>query len=157
MPTIPTLSRAPSCRRLPVSTKPIEDDIDVANERHRVLRGDADNDMLKIENLTKVQQQGSGGGGCAGSARRHLRAVPSEGRGLGLGVQVPPGRLNPPSPAPPGVQVPQDWAHPGRGPAVRGRAARGVLRAAGRQRRGQDDHLQDADGGREHHGRRGLR
>uniref|UniRef100_A0A8C4U5Z7 ATP-binding cassette sub-family A member 2 n=1 Tax=Falco tinnunculus TaxID=100819 RepID=A0A8C4U5Z7_FALTI len=30
------------------------DDIDVANERHRVLRGDADNDMLKIENLTKV-------------------------------------------------------------------------------------------------------
>lgn len=26
----------------------------MANERHRVLRGDADNDMLKIENLTKV-------------------------------------------------------------------------------------------------------
>uniref|UniRef100_A0A672UDK2 ATP-binding cassette sub-family A member 2 n=1 Tax=Strigops habroptila TaxID=2489341 RepID=A0A672UDK2_STRHB len=41
-------------KRLPVSTKPIEDDIDVANERHRVLRGDADNDMLKIENLTKI-------------------------------------------------------------------------------------------------------
>ncbi|XP_064325110.1 ATP-binding cassette sub-family A member 2 isoform X7 [Phalacrocorax carbo] len=41
-------------QRLPVSTKPIEDDIDVANERYRVLRGDADNDMLKIENLTKV-------------------------------------------------------------------------------------------------------
>ncbi|XP_042333674.1 ATP-binding cassette sub-family A member 2 isoform X3 [Sceloporus undulatus] len=41
-------------QRLPVSTKPIEDDIDVANERQRVLRGDADNDMLKIENLTKV-------------------------------------------------------------------------------------------------------
>ncbi|XP_068020342.1 ATP-binding cassette sub-family A member 2 isoform X1 [Melanerpes formicivorus] len=41
-------------QRLPVSTKPIEDDIDVAKERHRVLRGDADNDMLKIENLTKV-------------------------------------------------------------------------------------------------------
>ncbi|XP_059685002.1 ATP-binding cassette sub-family A member 2 [Gavia stellata] len=41
-------------QRLPVSTKPIEDDIDVANERHRVLRGDANNDMLKIENLTKV-------------------------------------------------------------------------------------------------------
>ncbi|KAF7241031.1 ATP-binding cassette sub-family A member 2 [Varanus komodoensis] len=40
--------------RLPVSTKPVEDDVDVANERHRVLRGDADNDMLKIENLTKV-------------------------------------------------------------------------------------------------------
>uniref|UniRef100_A0A8D2KS45 ATP-binding cassette sub-family A member 2 n=1 Tax=Varanus komodoensis TaxID=61221 RepID=A0A8D2KS45_VARKO len=41
-------------QRLPVSTKPVEDDVDVANERHRVLRGDADNDMLKIENLTKV-------------------------------------------------------------------------------------------------------
>lgn len=27
----------------------------MANERHRVLRGDADNDMLKIENLTKVE------------------------------------------------------------------------------------------------------
>lgn len=50
-------------RRLPVSTKPIEDDIDVANERHRVLRGDADNDMLKIENLTKVRRQG----GCVGT------------------------------------------------------------------------------------------
>uniref|UniRef100_A0A6I8P991 ATP binding cassette subfamily A member 2 n=1 Tax=Ornithorhynchus anatinus TaxID=9258 RepID=A0A6I8P991_ORNAN len=41
-------------QRLPVSTKPIEDDVDVASERQRVLRGDADNDMLKIENLTKV-------------------------------------------------------------------------------------------------------
>uniref|UniRef100_A0A803SKP8 ATP-binding cassette sub-family A member 2 n=1 Tax=Anolis carolinensis TaxID=28377 RepID=A0A803SKP8_ANOCA len=41
-------------KRLPVSTKAIEDDVDVAKERHRVLRGDADNDMLKIENLTKV-------------------------------------------------------------------------------------------------------
>uniref|UniRef100_A0A803TK52 ATP-binding cassette sub-family A member 2 n=1 Tax=Anolis carolinensis TaxID=28377 RepID=A0A803TK52_ANOCA len=41
-------------QRLPVSTKAIEDDVDVAKERHRVLRGDADNDMLKIENLTKV-------------------------------------------------------------------------------------------------------
>lgn len=28
--------------------------MDVATERQRVLRGDADNDMLKIENLTKV-------------------------------------------------------------------------------------------------------
>uniref|UniRef100_A0A8C6JP26 ATP-binding cassette sub-family A member 2 n=1 Tax=Melopsittacus undulatus TaxID=13146 RepID=A0A8C6JP26_MELUD len=45
-------------QRLPVSTKPIEDDIDVANERHRVLRGDADNDMLKIENLTKSRKIG---------------------------------------------------------------------------------------------------
>ncbi|XP_044162592.1 ATP-binding cassette sub-family A member 2 isoform X1 [Bufo gargarizans] len=42
-------------QRLPISNKPIEDDdIDVANERQRVLRGGADNDMLKIENLTKV-------------------------------------------------------------------------------------------------------
>ncbi|KAJ8379683.1 hypothetical protein SKAU_G00004610 [Synaphobranchus kaupii] len=31
-----------------------DDDMDVARERRRVLRGDADNDMLKIENLTKV-------------------------------------------------------------------------------------------------------
>lgn len=46
----------PPCplRRMPVSTKPVEDDVDVANERQRVLRGDADNDMVKIENLTKV-------------------------------------------------------------------------------------------------------
>ncbi|XP_049752159.1 ATP-binding cassette sub-family A member 2 isoform X4 [Elephas maximus indicus] len=41
-------------QRMPVSTKPVEDDIDVASERQRVLRGDADNDMVKIENLTKV-------------------------------------------------------------------------------------------------------
>ncbi|XP_043914151.1 ATP-binding cassette sub-family A member 2 [Protopterus annectens] len=42
-------------QRVPVSNKPIEDDdVDVANERHRVLRGGAENDMLKIENLTKV-------------------------------------------------------------------------------------------------------
>ncbi|XP_004390763.1 ATP-binding cassette sub-family A member 2 [Trichechus manatus latirostris] len=41
-------------RRMPVSTKPVEDDVDVASERQRVLRGDADNDMVKIENLTKV-------------------------------------------------------------------------------------------------------
>lgn len=43
-----------SSRRMPVSTKPVEDDVDVASERQRVLRGDADNDMVKIENLTKV-------------------------------------------------------------------------------------------------------
>lgn len=42
-------------RRVPVSSKPIDDDdVDVACERQRVLRGDADNDMLKIKNLTKV-------------------------------------------------------------------------------------------------------
>lgn len=46
---------------MPVSTKPVEDDPDVASERQRVLRGDADNDMVKIENLTKV----SLGGPCA--------------------------------------------------------------------------------------------
>uniref|UniRef100_A0A669CRM0 ATP-binding cassette sub-family A member 2 n=1 Tax=Oreochromis niloticus TaxID=8128 RepID=A0A669CRM0_ORENI len=41
--------------RVPVSSKPIDDDdVDVACERQRVLRGDADNDMLKIKNLTKV-------------------------------------------------------------------------------------------------------
>lgn len=43
-------------RRVPVSSKPIDDDdVDVACERQRVLRGDADNDMLKIKNLTKVK------------------------------------------------------------------------------------------------------
>ncbi|KAK2902562.1 ATP-binding cassette sub-family A member 2 isoform X1 [Channa argus] len=42
-------------QRVPVSCQPIDDDdVDVACERRRVLRGDADNDMLKIENLTKV-------------------------------------------------------------------------------------------------------
>ena len=46
-----------------MSCQPIEDDdVDVACERRRVLRGDADNDMLKIDNLTKVhrtEQHGS--------------------------------------------------------------------------------------------------
>lgn len=42
-------------RRMPVSCQPIDDDdVDVACERRRVLRGDADNDMLKVDNLTKV-------------------------------------------------------------------------------------------------------
>lgn len=49
---------------MPVSTKPVEDDVDVASERQRVLRGDADNDMVKIENLTKV------GLGRVGGARK---------------------------------------------------------------------------------------
>ncbi|KAM4578194.1 ATP-binding cassette sub-family A member 2 isoform 1-T1 [Fundulus diaphanus] len=41
--------------RVPVSCQPIDDDdVDVACERQRVLRGDADSDMLQIENLTKV-------------------------------------------------------------------------------------------------------
>uniref|UniRef100_A0A2K5HHX3 ABC transporter domain-containing protein n=1 Tax=Colobus angolensis palliatus TaxID=336983 RepID=A0A2K5HHX3_COLAP len=52
-------------QRMPVSTKPVEDDVDVASERQRVLRGDADNDMVKIENLTKVGSD-SGGGACMG-------------------------------------------------------------------------------------------
>lgn len=43
------------CRGVPVSCQPTDDDdVDVACERRRVLRGDADNDMLKINNLTKV-------------------------------------------------------------------------------------------------------
>ncbi|XP_027890739.1 ATP-binding cassette sub-family A member 2 isoform X3 [Xiphophorus couchianus] len=41
--------------RVPVSCQPVDDDdVDVACERQRVLRGDADSDMLQIENLTKV-------------------------------------------------------------------------------------------------------
>uniref|UniRef100_A0AAV2MPG3 ATP-binding cassette sub-family A member 2 n=1 Tax=Knipowitschia caucasica TaxID=637954 RepID=A0AAV2MPG3_KNICA len=41
--------------RVPVSVQPIDDDDeDVACERRRVLRGDADQDVLKIQNLTKV-------------------------------------------------------------------------------------------------------
>uniref|UniRef100_A0A8C1W4H8 ATP-binding cassette sub-family A member 2 n=1 Tax=Cyprinus carpio TaxID=7962 RepID=A0A8C1W4H8_CYPCA len=41
--------------RMPVNCQPVEDDdVDVACERRRVLRGDADSDMLKIDNLTKV-------------------------------------------------------------------------------------------------------
>lgn len=39
-----------------MSCQPIDDDdVDVASERQRVLRGDADSDMLKIENMTKVR------------------------------------------------------------------------------------------------------
>ena len=38
-----------------------------------------------------------------------------------------------------------------------GGAAGGVLRSAGGQRRGENQHLQDADRRREHHGGRGLR
>ncbi|KAM6965213.1 ATP-binding cassette sub-family A member 2 [Aplochiton taeniatus] len=42
-------------QRVPVNSQPIEDDdVDVACERRRVLRGDANDDMLKIDNLTKV-------------------------------------------------------------------------------------------------------
>lgn len=42
-------------RRVPLSCQPVDDDdVDVACERRRVLRGDAENDLLKIENLTKV-------------------------------------------------------------------------------------------------------
>lgn len=67
---------------MPVSTKPVEDDVDVASERQRVLRGDADNDMVKIENLTKVglghEEERPGGG--------VLPAVSGRGSGCGRGA-----------------------------------------------------------------------
>lgn len=72
----------PSCppRRMPVSTKPVEDDVDVASERQRVLRGDADNDMVKIENLTKVGPgrvgAGLGVGWGPGGVRRVVARLP---------------------------------------------------------------------------------
>ena len=56
-----------------------------------------------------------------------------------------------------GVQVPEDGTHPGGGSAVFGGAAGGVLWSAGGQRGGENQHLQDADRRREHHGRGGLR
>ena len=44
---------------MPVSRAPIADeDEDVAAERERVLRGGADNDLVRIENLTKVLRVG---------------------------------------------------------------------------------------------------
>lgn len=127
-----------SCpRRLPVSTKPVEDDVDVASERQRVLRGDADNDMVKIENLTKVgsglweRRWGMGWGEVSssggGQARREPRPSLS-GKALR-----------------PGVQVSEDWPDPGRGPPLPGRAPWRVLWAPWRQRSGEDQHLQDAD------------
>lgn len=82
-----TVCPAPS-RRMPVSTKPVEDDVDVASERQRVLRGDADNDMVKIENLTKVGLgqvgQGQTGWGC-----RQGGGV-AQGCGAWLGLWVEP-------------------------------------------------------------------
>lgn len=78
--TLPTLSP----RRMPVSTKPVEDDVDVASERQRVLRGDADNDMVKIENLTKVGLRQEGWGSLAAcSVPPRLRAVGAGGMGRG--------------------------------------------------------------------------
>ena len=47
------------CRRhVPVDSivSPIDEDPDVANERRRVLRGAGRNDILRLENLTKVRQ-----------------------------------------------------------------------------------------------------
>lgn len=49
----------------------------MANERHRVLRGDADNDMLKIENLTKV--------GAASGCKETPGTTPAQGCGWGSG------------------------------------------------------------------------
>lgn len=49
----------------------------MANERHRVLRGDADNDMLKIENLTKV--------GAASGCKEIPGTTPAQGCGWGSG------------------------------------------------------------------------
>lgn len=43
-------------RRIPVSKIPIKaEDEDVADERNRVVHGDADTDLVRIENLTKVR------------------------------------------------------------------------------------------------------
>lgn len=84
---------------MPVSTKPVEDDVDVASERQRVLRGDADNDMVKIENLTKVgpgrlgagpgvgwgQARGRGPGEAGGGAWGRPGGGAQGSRGVGAG------------------------------------------------------------------------
>lgn len=117
--------------------------MDVASERQRVLRGDADNDMVKIENLTKVGPglvERPGGGGTRGRVSR-------QGRGPVGGVAQGPARAEWVDPSPtPGVQVPEDRPHPGGGSAVPRRASWRVLWPPGRERRRQDQHLQDADG-----------
>lgn len=51
----------------------------MANERHRVLRGDADNDMLKIENLTKV--------GAASGCKETPGTTPAQECGWGSGFR----------------------------------------------------------------------
>ena len=44
------------CRHVPVDSivSPVDEDPDVANERRRVLHGAGRNDILRLENLTKV-------------------------------------------------------------------------------------------------------
>ncbi|XP_011812790.1 PREDICTED: ATP-binding cassette sub-family A member 2 [Colobus angolensis palliatus] len=87
-------------QRMPVSTKPVEDDVDVASERQRVLRGDADNDMVKIENLTKVGSerlewglggvgQGQGGWGPSSRGGAWVGMALSSGGGACMGGCVP--------------------------------------------------------------------
>lgn len=71
---------------MPVSTKPVEDDVDVASERQRVLRGDADNDMVKIENLTKVGLR-RGRRGSLVRPRAGVRLGPRAGVRLGRGAR----------------------------------------------------------------------
>ncbi len=44
------------CRRLPQPTSEFEDDEDVAEERERVLSGEADDDLVCLKNLTKVKR-----------------------------------------------------------------------------------------------------
>lgn len=103
--------------------------MDVASERQRVLRGDADNDMVKIENLTKVGSGlwGSRWGMGRGRARQEPRPLL---RGKALW---------------PGVQVSEDRPYPGSGPPVPGCAPRRVLWAPRCQWSREDQHLQDAD------------
>lgn len=48
------------CRILPQPTTELEDDEDVAEERERVLSGEADDDLICLKNLTKVKNSSSG-------------------------------------------------------------------------------------------------
>ena len=41
-------------RRLPLPSNELDDDEDVAEERERVLSGEADDDLVCLKNLTKV-------------------------------------------------------------------------------------------------------
>lgn len=115
---------------MPVSSQPIDDDdVDVACERRRVLRGDADNDMLKIDNLTKVcpRFDPPRSNGKIRQARL-LQARTVCALCLISGCVT-------------GVQVSQDGSDPGRGPAVSRGSARRVFRAAGSEWSRQDVHL----------------
>ena len=44
------------CRSLPQPSTELEDDEDVAEERERILSGDADDDLIVLKNLTKVKR-----------------------------------------------------------------------------------------------------